>query len=643
MHPEDRTKLSKIEELKNRLFSKDFQVKIEHRDNFSHSHGREVMDSWVVNENDHSVNNSNFFHNNALFKKFFLYSCIFFVLALLYGFYMFFAGGNTVSNNNIDISVLGSTFTAGGEELPLQIGITNKNTLALDLVDLVIEYPKNSSENISGESERIREALGTIPSGAIRNENVKVVLFGEQGSIMPIKISIEYRVEGSNAIFVKEKIYEVNINSTPIDISVSAPTEVSPNQDILLNVKVTLNASKSTSTILMRVDYPLGFSFVSSTPAPAFGNNVWNLGDIAPGAERNIAIVGKMIDVFDGEEKTFKIWSGSQSNKDKSAIDVVFNSLGHTMAIKKAFIEASFLIGGLKQREYVISNKGAVSGEIRWINNLDTKVNDLQIRARLSGNIVDKRSIKVQSGFYDSISDVIVWEKRYLPELAEVDPGEGGSLYFSFLPLSLISSGSSVLSNPSATVNIFISGKQEISGYETQELKNSDSSVIKIVSDVGFVSKALYFSGPFSNSGPIPPKVGEITSYTVVWSLSNSANNITKGIVRSSLPAWVRFVGPVSPLSEDLTYNPSTQELVWNVGNIAKGTGISSPSREASFRVTFEPSLSQVGTVPIIVNEAVLTGHDDFANVDIRVSKPALSTRLSSDGSFPIGGERVIE
>jgi hypothetical protein len=163
------------------------------------------------------------------------------------GFFVFFAGGNTVSNDNIDISIIGNNFTTGGEELPLIIGITNRNSLPLDLVDLVIEYPKGGDTDLSMGTERSRLSLGTIPAGSVRNENVKIILYGQEKSIRPIKISLEYRVEGSNAIFVKEKPYEVTINSTPINLFVDAPNTISPNQDINFNIKVALNSTRVAS------------------------------------------------------------------------------------------------------------------------------------------------------------------------------------------------------------------------------------------------------------------------------------------------------------------------------------------------------------------------------------------------------------
>ena len=642
MFSRDRDKLNRLEELKAKLFSKDFDTRIEHRDTFSDVRMKDIPDVWEKEENLPNFK-ENFFLKTSMFKKFFIFSICFFIFAVAYGGYVFFVGSNTVSNENIDIAVLGNTFTAGGEELPLQVNITNKNNSALELTDLLVEYPKSSSGDSAKEMERYRASLGTIPAGGIKNENVKVTLFGEQGSVRQIKISIEYRVEGSNAIFVKDKLYEVNINSTPIDLSVNAPTEISPNQDINLNIGATLNATKSASKILLKVDYPLGFVFVSAKPMPSFGNNIWNLGDLSPGALRNISVLGKMTDVFDGEEKTFRIWSGVQSGADKAAIGVVFNSVGHTVLIKKSSIEAKLYINGVYQREYATDSKTTVQGEIRYANNLDTKINDFEIRAKISGNAGNKRTINAPQGFYNSLQDVIIWDKNSQSNFATINPGDSGSVTFSIAPLSLFSSALGILKEPLINIVVSVVGKQAIDGYSPKDLGSSESKIIRIISDVGFASKMLYYSGPFSNTGPIPPKVEKETTYTVVWNLSNTANNINKATVHSTLPPWVNFVGSISPPTEDLIYNPSTKEIVWNIGSIQSGTGITETGHEVAFQVAFIPSLSQLGSAPVIINDAILTGHDDFAKVDVRVNKTALNTRLSNDPAFPSSGDRVVE
>jgi len=639
----DREKLNRIEEMKTKLFSKNYEMKIKHHDGFVYRDDLKVSDSWGEEGDKKSTNKKNFFTKTSIFKKFFIFSIIFFIIAMTYAAYMFFAGGNTVSNDNIEISVLGNSFTAGGEELPLQIEIINRNNSLLELADLVVEYPKGSSGDLSKDTERLRDSLGTIPAGATKKNNMKVVLFGEQGSTRQIRIAVEYRVEGSNAIFVKEKIFEVTISSAPINLAIDAPIDVSPNQEITLNVKTTLNATKAASKILVKLDYPVGFQFISAKPAPSIGNNLWNIGDLSPGAERDISILGKMIDVSDGEEKTFHVYSGTQSDSDSTAIGVVFNSIAHTVLIKKAFIEAKLYINGVYQREYATDAKTPIQGQINWTNNLETKINDLKIVAKISGNALNNRTITSNDGFYDSLKSSIIWDKNSQNSFAEVDPGSSGTVQFSVSSLPLFSDLGGILSTPVIDIEVSISGKQALEGNLISELKNSESKVIRIISDVGLASKALYYFGPFQNTGPIPPKVENETTYTISWSLSNTSNSISKTQIKSTFPQWVRFVGLVSPSAEDLIYDPVTKEIIWNVGTIGKGTGITESGREVFFQIALSPSFSQVGSSPVILNNAVLTGHDDFANVDIRVNKASLNTRLPNDTAFPPLGDRVVE
>ncbi len=643
MPPKDEDKLNRVEELKNKLYSRDYGVRVEHRDSFTRFKTSELPESWDTEDAERIHPGEHILAKTSVFKNFFIFSLLFFLIGAGYAAYVFFAGTNTVSKDNIEISVLGNNFVAGGEELALVVGIANKNASSLDLVDMIVEYPRNSTKlpsETTAQTDRLRLSLGTIPAGAVRNENVKLVLFGEQGSVVPVRIAIEYRVEGSNAIFLVEKLFEVSINSTPVNLSIQAPSTITTNQDINLDIKATLNATNPLSSVLVKVDYPLGFVFESATPPPTLGDNIWNLGDLSPGADRNISIVGSIVDAFEGEEKIFRIASGTQSKSDKSEIDVVFNSLAHAVSISQPFIGAKIVLNGFTKREHAVESKTAIRGEIEWANNLNTKVTDLKIIAKISGNALDKKTVNGIQGFYNSSEEVITWDKTSVPKFSEVNPGDSGRVAFSFSPLSSISAGGS---SPSINIAVDISGKQSTQGFETKDLKNSESTVVKIISNLGFSAKALYFSGPFSNNGSLSPKVGEETTYTIVWTITNSANSVSGGKVLVTLPSWVRFVGPVSPATENLVYNPNSREVSWNVGSIPSGTGVTGQSREVAFQIGFTPSLSQISSLPIIINDATLTGRDDFANVNVRVNRGALRTRLDSDPSFPAGAGLVVE
>ncbi|MES2416437.1 MAG: hypothetical protein V4504_01935 [Patescibacteria group bacterium] len=640
MKPEEE-KLHRLEDMKSRLFSKSYESLQRKRFGILHKKEYQVNEDWEDDTKQETMSKK-FFMKTSLFQKFFIFSIGFFVLAVIFALYSFLFGGNTVSNDNIEIAVLGNTFTAGGEELPLQIEITNKNNTALELADLVLEYPKGSSTDLKEEVERLRDSLGTIPAGQVRTDNIKVTLFGEQGSIKPIKISLEYRVEGSNSIFVKEKDYSVTVSSAPIDLSIQAPNTATPNQDITFNLKATLNATKPASGLVIKADYPIGFVFKSSTPSPSINNNVWDLGDMSPGAVQDITIVGTMTGVEDGEDKTFHFFAGSQSTSDKGVIGVIFNSIGHTISVQKPFIQARLLVNGEYKSEYSTDSKNNTSVQIQWANNLPTNVNDVEIRAKISGNAYDRKKIFVSNGFYSSTEDTIIWDKNSSSQFAEITPGETGQVGFSFAPSALFSSNG-LIPDPYVQIDISIVGKQALDNDAVQTVTDTESKKIRVTSDTGFSSKVFHLSGPIVNTGPIPPKAETETTYSVSWNLSNTVNAISGAKITAQLPPYVKFTGTTSPTSEDIKYDPISRKVTWNIGSIPKGTGITGASKEVYFQIAITPSLSQLGTLPILVGEAVLTGHDDFANVEMRVSKAALNTRLTGDANPVLGSEKVTE
>lgn len=632
MIEDDKNELNKVEGIKKKLFSKSYQTQIKEREGYTIFKKNKLPESWE--HGDEFNVKTNLFNKTPIFKNFFIFSVVFFFIALGYLYYNFFIKGNNVSNDNIEIAVLGNTFTSGGEILPLIVEITNNNNSDLELVDLVVEYPKGSTLGGDGDIERTRQSLGTILKGSVRNEKIEVVLFGEQNSIHELKISIEYRIEGSTSVFVKDKLYKITISETPINFVVEAPPEAIPNQDLTFKIKTKLNDTKSFSNMLVKLDYPLGFEFVSSVPSPSIGNNIWNLGDLPKGGEREITINGKMIDVYDGEEKIFYIYSGPQKNNDKSEIGVIFNSLAHSILIKKPFLEAKLFVGGDYKKEYAVDTKSPIIGTIHWVNNLNVPINDMEIRAKFKGNVFNPKNVLNDEGFYDSLENVIIWDKNTEKNFSEVKPLESGIVKFSLSPTSVFSSSSgSLVIDPSIIIEVSIFGKQNISGTLLGKLNNIESKVVKIISDVSLSNKLSHsISEPIIDTGPFPPQVEKETTYTVTWTLINTTNNVSKVKVRSSLPTRVNYKDIVFPKDEDISYNPGSREILWNVGGLQKGAGINSKGREVSFQISITPSLSEIKETPLILERTTLSGFDDFTNTEIKLIKESLKTT-----------ERVVE
>ena len=103
----------------------------------------------------------------------------------------------------------------------------------------------------------------------------------------------------------------------------------------------------------------------------------------------------------------------------------------------------------------------------------------------------------------------------------------------------------------------------------------------------------------------------------------------------------MKWVGSISP-RENITYNESTREVIWDIGSVRANTG-GSYNREATFTLALNPSLSQVDSVPQLMGDLFLSGTDVFTGTDIKSKRGSINTLLSGDPSFQSGQERVIQ
>jgi hypothetical protein len=620
----------KIEELKNKIYSKKQKLAPKQRSEI-HEKKHEISSSWKDDETEKIIKKpAKNLLGSSMFRKVFFGSLIFFVASALFGLFMFFGESNTVSGNNIDISILGNAFANGGEELPLQIQITNKNSVKLEYTDLLIEYQRGAG--LGEDIYRERIGVGDIPAGDVIKQLLNVTLFGQQGTTRDIKITLEYRVPGSNAIFVKEKIYTVNISSAPVNLSVSGPENSGSNQNISFTIKTGLNTPEAVKNMMIVAEYPRGFDFKSATPPPTFGDNIWILGDLNPGVEKDVKVDGVIV-AQSGEQRAFNVFVGQQKDVNERDMGVQFNSQSYVVSIQKPLLDTRITVNGNQAPEVTVTSGGSVKVDIDWNNSTNQKITDVEIVAELNGPIINYSSIK-SNGFYESSTNKIIWNRQNLTGFASVNPGNKGTLSFSFNALP-------PTSGSEANIGISIKARDPNNTNEFLDIKNFDRKTLKIATNLQMVGHALYNSGAFPNTGPIPPTPGQPTTYSISWSLVNSLNDVSGAEVRGKLPIYVEYVGTKSPSGESLIYNQTTKEVVWNVGNIKKGTGGSLPAKEVQFQVRLNPSVSQMGETLDLVQSIKYKGLDVSTNTQINNSYQNIKTILNKDLNYNPQNDKV--
>lgn len=610
------------------------------RSDLSHPSPTSGQDNWPLPKTPQSSPRAKKRH--SLFDWLLVVSIVFFIVSGSVAVYVFYGGGNVISSDNIEIMLSGPQIVRAGDTLDLQVLITNRNPVPLNSADLIIEYPSGTRApgEISNSLTRERIPLETINSSETTNRMVHAVVFGEKGKEQSIRVAVEYRLEDSNAIFDRTEFFKYLISDSPLALTVDAPKEASVGRAFNLHLTLVSNATSPLSDVALEVDYPPGFTFEKATPMPVGStDNFWRLGDLPPGGRVEIELSGSL-DAQQGDTKSFRSSVGLSGVNNQ--VDLVYDEVFSPVTVEHPAVSMSFVLNGDEGDKAVASSGEAVKGEVSWYNSLPTEILDGQIKVIINGQTVDERSISVSDGFYQSADNSIVWNKGTRSEFARLGPGASGKVNFNFTTRSLVQlGGSQLVKNPTVDFDVYFSGRQIVTGEPDRPVEVNLRRELKINSVLQLAAAASYRSGPFTNSGPLPPRANSETSYTITWSVINSSNTVDNATVKTTLPPYVRWLGFISPTTEAVKFSSLSNEVVWNLGSIEAGLGVSSAAREASFQIALKPSASQINQTPAIIGVSTLLGHDSFTGQSLGSEKRALDTSLTNDPGFRSGEERV--
>lgn len=554
----------------------------------------------------------------------------FFILfsTIVYSIGLLFLGGNQISPSNVAIEMKGPFSVGGGEEMPIEVSVTNENTAPIKSATLIVSYPPGTKS--SGDNSRTlfeeRLPLDDIASG----ENIKIpirpIVFGEENTELTIEATIEYRLEGSNGTFFKDAAPHIfKISSSPLIVKIDAVEQISSGQetDIILSIKS--NSPAPLTNLLVVAEYPRGFDYTTAVPEPALGQNTWQIDTLEPGENIEIVVTGVVIGQEDDQfEIQFK--AGSPSNINKLSLGSVLTTASTKILIERPFISVKLEVSGEKDGIATLSPGQSPSFSISVTNTLEDPVYDVRVVASLSGNALSERSINVKDGFYDSVKNEVRWSQDTLKSLNELIPGKSEEFLFDLEP-------GSVENTPEVEVNVDVYARRVASAQAAEELIGTIKGSAKIETEVQLDSEMVRTSG---DTGPIPPQVETETEYTFNLVLRNSTNDVTGGVVTFQLPPYVIWEDDFDG-DGDVIFNPVSKEVTWDVGDIKANAQMA-----LSVGLTLSPSANQVNQIPTLVSTQRFRGTDRFTGTVIRSEASTKTSELSQELGFPRGNGTVV-
>lgn len=622
----------RIEELQKKLDSPHYEPGLTKRrrlrkEEFS---VKEAWDSSQVDENGEIIPKPSRFGG---FKMILILASLFFVGALVYSGFVF-VSRSPISSDNIDFRIIHPITVTGGEKVSIEFQIGNRNNTTLEDVNVIVRYPEGARnpDNVEENIQVQRVFVGDVEPGQVVKRNTTAFLFGEETDVKRIDISMEYNTPGSSVVFQKDEYIDVAIGEPPVRLAINAVEEITSGQVLDIDFEISSNSNEELKNIFLEIDYPFGFIFQdSSMEAVENTDNRWFIESLKPGEVLDINVRG-VIQGQNQEVRTFRIKQGIEVENGEDMIQTIFAQKNLPITISQPFLDFALSVNEVSGDEIVISAGREVNGTAVLTNTTGQTIENLQVQLTFQGEIIDKGTVLVEGGFYESQKNLITYNKQTNDRFERLDPDESVRFSFEFSPISFDQDGVSV-QNPAVLIDAKIEAQRISEANVSEDISFGSLKKILFASNINLQTQSSHSTGPFNNTGPFPPKAEVPTTYSVTWSIYNSSNEIRDGVMRARLPLNVSWQNVVAPPGENLNFDPNTREVIWNIGNVAPGAGVSEIAKSVSFQVEIVPSVSQVGSEATLVENGTFVGYDTFAKTNITVNTEKITTK-SIDADF---------
>ncbi len=564
-------------------------------------------------------------------KRRFLWTTVISVIALLLVLagWILWRGLHSFDTSNVALEIFGQERIVGGEEVNFVVRYKNNTKTALEEAVLTFVYSTDSlpeDENLKkmGDSILSERKIGTLPPGQEGQGEFKTKILGDKDSSQKFSAKLTYRPANFNSEFSSEKEFEGKIVAVPIVLNFDLPEKVVSGQDLSLSLQYINTSDTEFSGLKIKIDWPENFVLSKAYPVSSGGQNIWDLEKLASRAEGKIVFNG-VLSGLAGDDKFFR----AQVGVEKDGRFVAYSQAAQSTMIS---ISPLWLEQSLAGADSASADPNQFLNYIlKYRNTTEFPLGPVEIRVKIESQAVDLSSVMAPGGFFNNNDNTIVWNVSTLPALEKLAGKSENELSFSFrikdhLPVinpsdknfTVLTAASIDSPNvPFELLGTKLAGKNELT--------------VKVNSRVVFYQKGFYQDSLIPNSGPLPPRVGEKTTYTVRWQILNISNNISDAEVSAVLPNWMQWPEKISLADGSLKYDVSSRKVTWKIGKVSAGTGVVLPVKQIAFQVALVPSSSQVGSSPELIKGAKLEARDDFTETPVSLTAPDLKTSLTDD------------
>lgn len=574
----------------------------------------------------------------------FLVALIFLIIWGVIAF-VWYRAQETVTDEQVSLIIDAPMVFTSGEEIIYRVNYRNDSRVAWRNVDLIFNFPRGfifRGTNQATATTSARQAtlsIGDVAPGQTGEFHVRGQLIGEQNETTTASADILVTPENfPSGRFRKSTLLATNITSLPIGLNLDVPKEATSSERIVGKVNIVNLSNQPLQNVYLKLkpgtnieidpadrDFSPNFSSAASH---------WLVQSLQPLDSLSFNVVF-YVQGQPGETRNFEFEVGIKQDNE----EFTQRLLTHVISVTASEVLIQQLLNGSSD-PIVIATDEEVSGEIKYNNVGTVGLKDVIIKVAFEGIGFNPRSLKIVGGSYDPSTQTITWSAATVPELAVVQPKTSGIIAYKF---TIPKASEFPLAGNGSKDNVIVS----VATFDSPDIPTpigspkqviSDRSIVSVKTDLLLEATALYDDGRLGlkSSGPLPPQVGQTTTYTVRFRVGTMLNNVSQVRLQATLPDGVSYTGQSYKTDGDLNFNQRTGEITWNLPYVDGGIGRAQPPHELHLQVSITPGEDKIDKIITFLNRASVEAVDEFVDQAVAenlTSFPDTSTAAPNAGT----------
>jgi len=548
-------------------------------------------------------------------------------------------------DKSIELTIDGPQNIASGDEVTYAVRYKNLEKVNLNNVELILRYP-NGFEFVSAEPKPTNDfnsswSLGNLEKGAKGSIEIKGRLIGEVGSIRNIDATASFQPENFSSVFKETASFSSQITSSILEFNLEGPEKTLINKKTTYKIKYRNSSDQDLNKIKILVNYPSSFVFQEATPVPFHNeedarnlNNQWIIDQLGKNQEGEIEITGGYLADEDVTEANFEVKIGFIDEETGEF------SLQQQQSLKTQIINQnlslSLIVAGSGQNQPINFGQNLLYS-ITYKNLGQQELDDVEFTITIDSDVLDWNALEDKHA--GVIKDhTITWNKDQISELDLIRPLDEGTIDFS-IPVK-----------EAGNIDIVKTSLQTKSKVTAKMLKIDDLAVDDLIvesneidnninTDLQLAVMGRYFDDDniAVGTGPLPPVVGQKTTFRIYWSIANSLHEVREVKVTTTLPSGVNWADKYLVKAGSVAYNAKDNQVTWSINKI--------PANETFedvnlwFDVSVTPTKQQERKLLILTDQTGLNAIDSTTNSTINKVGKAITSNLEDD---PVGGGRGL-